>query len=169
MRSKIITVGLIGLSASLVLAGCSSSAESEVTPTITPTPTPTVEVVVAVLAQDACDDYFALDLIRSQINGDTTELTKKQKKALLGELQSDIDLMVVSIDSAVIGGELPAKALSNAERIQNNVNKADPKLGTDGINAKSLKRINLSAERIERYCVAAGNDLPIDNINARSL
>ena len=98
-----------------------------------------------------------------------TILTKKQKKALLGELQSDIDLMVVSIDSAVIGGELPAKALSNAERIQNNVNKANPKLGTDGITAKSLKRINLSAERIERYCVAAGNDLPIDNINARSL
>jgi hypothetical protein len=168
MRSKFITVGLIGLSASLVLAGCSSTAESEITPTVIPSPTESV-VVVAVLAQDACDDYFALDLIRSQINGDTTELTKKQKKALLGELQSDIDLMVVSIDSAVIGGELPAKALSNAERIQNNVNKADPKLGTDGINAKSLKRINLSAERIERYCVAAGNDLPIDNINARSL
>jgi len=168
MRSKFITVGLIGLSASLVLAGCSSSAESEVTPTVTPTPTPTVEVFVAELAQDACDDYFALDLVRSQINGDTSELTKKQKKALLGELQSDVDLMVVSIDSAVIGGELAPKALSNAERIQNNVNKADPKLGTDGIKAKSLKRINLSAERIERYCVAAGNDLPIDNINART-
>ena len=168
MRSKFITVGLIGLSASLVLAGCSSSAESEVTPTVIPSPTETV-VVVAVLAQDACADYFALDLVRSQINADTAELTKKQKKALLTELQSDIDLMVVSIDSAVIGGELPAKALSNAERIQNNVNKANPKLGTDGINAKSLKRINLSAERIERYCVAAGNDLPIENINARSL
>ena len=79
MRIKIITVGLIGLSASLVLAGCSSSAESEVTPTVTPTPTPTVEVFVAELAQDACDDYFALDLVRSQINGDTSELTKKQK------------------------------------------------------------------------------------------
>jgi hypothetical protein len=168
MRSKFITVGLIGVSASLVLAGCSSSAESEVTPTVTPSPTESV-VVVAVLAQDACDDYFALDLIRAQINGETGDLTKKQKKALLGELQSDVDLMVVSIDSAVIGGELPAKALSNAERIQNNVNKANPKLGTDGIKAKSLKRINLSAERIERYCVAAGNDLPIDNINARSL
>jgi hypothetical protein len=168
MRSKFFTVGLIGVSAVLVLAGCSSSAESEVTPVVTPSPTESV-VVVAVLAQDACDDYFALDLVRSQINGDTSELTKKQKKALLGELQSDIDLMVVSIDSAVIGGELPAKALSNAERIQNNVNKANPKLGTDGITAKSLKRINLSAERIERYCVSAGNDLPIDNINARSL
>jgi hypothetical protein len=168
MRGKFFTVGLIGISASLVLAGCSSSAESEVTPTVVPSPTETV-AVVAVLAQDACDDYFALDLVRSQINGDTKDLTKKQKKALLGELQSDIDLMVVSIDSAVIGGELPAKALSNAERIQNNVNKANPKLGTDGIKAKSLKRINLSAERIERYCVAAGNDLPIDNINARSL
>jgi hypothetical protein len=169
MRSKFITVGLIGLSASLVLAGCSSSAESEVTATVTPTPTPTVEVIVPELAQDACDDYFALDLIRSQINGDTSELTKKQKKALLGELQSDIDLMVVSIDSAVIGGELPPKALINAERIQNNVNKADPKLGIDGIKAKSLKRINLSSERIERSCVTAGFDLPIDNINARSL
>ena len=168
MRGKFVRVGLIGVSASLVLAGCSSTAESEVTPTVTPSPTESV-VVVAVLAQDACDDYFALDLVRSQINGDTTDLTKKQKRALLGELQSDIDLMVVSIDSAVIGGELPAKALSNAERIQNNINKANPKLGTDGITAKSLKRINLSAERIERYCVAAGNDLPIDNINARSL
>jgi len=167
MRSKFITVGLIGLSASLVLVGCSSSAESEVTPTVVPSPTESV-VVVAVLAQDACDDYFALDLVRSQINGDTSELTKKQKKALLGELQSDVDLMVVSIDSAVIGGELPPKALSNAERIQNNVNKADPKLGIDGIKAKALKRINLSAERIERSCVAAGNDLPIDNINART-
>ncbi len=167
MRRKIVTVGLIGLSASLVLTGCSSSAESEVTPTVTPSPTQSVEVV-AVLAQDACDDYFALDLVRSQINGDTSGLTKKQKKALLSELQSDTDLMVVSIDSAVIGGELPAKALSNAERIQNNVNKANQKKGTDGITAKSLKRMNLSAERIERYCVAAGNDLPIDNINARS-
>ena len=169
MRSKFITVGLIGLSALLVLAGCSSSAESEVTATVTPTPTPTAEVFVPELAQDACDDYFALDLIRSQINGDTSELTKKQKKALLGELQSDIDLMVVSIDSAVIGGELPPKALINAERIQNNVNKADPKLGIDGIKAKSLKRINLSSDRIERSCVTAGFDLPIDNINARSL
>lgn len=168
MRGKFVMAGLIGISASLVLAGCSSNAESEVTPTVVPSPTETL-AVVAVLAQDACDDYFALDLVRSQINGDTKDLTKKQKKALLGELQSDIDLMVVSIDSAVIGGELPAKALSNAERIQNNVNKANPKLGTDGITAKSMKRINLSAERIERYCVAAGNDLPIDNINARSL
>lgn len=168
MRGKFATIGLLGISASLVLAGCSSSAESEVTPTVVPSPDESI-VVVAVLAQDACDDYFALDLVRSQINGDTTDLTKKQKRALLGELQSDIDLMVVSIDSAVIGGELPEKAQSNAERIQNNVNKANAKLGTDGIKAKSLKRINSSAERIERYCVAAGNDLPIDNINARSL
>jgi len=167
MRRKIATLGLVALSASLILAGCSSSAESEVTPTVTPAPTETIEVI-AVLAQDACDDYFALDLIRSQINGDTTDLTKKQKRALLTELQSDTDLMVVSIDAAVIGGELPAKALVNAERIQNNVNKANPKKGTDGITAKSLKRLNLSSERIERYCVAAGNDLPIDNINARS-
>ena len=167
MRKSIVTAGLVGLSASLVLAGCSSSAESEVTPTVTPAPSKTT-VVVAVLAQDACDDYFALDLVRSRINGDTGELTKKQKKALLREIQSDTDLMVVSIDSAVIGGELPAKALANAERIQNNVNAANPKKGTDGIKKKSLKRINPSAERIERYCVAAGNDLPIDNINARS-
>ena len=167
MRKSIVTAGLVGLSASLVLAGCSSSAESEVTPTVTPAPSKTT-VVVAVLAQDACDDYFALDLVRSRINGDTGELTKKQKKALLREIQSDTDLMVVSIDSAVIGGELPAKALANAERIQNNVNAANPKKGTDGIKKKSLKRINTSAERIERYCVAAGNDLPIDNINARS-
>ena len=167
MRKSIVTIGLVGLSASLLLAGCSSSAESEVTPTVTPAPSePTV--VVAVLAQDACDDYFALDLVRSRINGETGELTKKQKKALLSEIQSDTDLMVVSIDSAVIGGELPAKALANAERIQNNVNAANPKKGTDGIKNKSLKRINASAERIERYCVAAGNDLPIDNINARS-
>jgi hypothetical protein len=168
VMGRIITrVGIIGLSASFALAGCSSSAESEVTPTITPTPLATVEVI-AVLAQDACDDYFALDLVRSQINGDTSALTKKQKKALLTQMQSDVDLMVVSIDSAVIGGELPAKALSNAERIQNNVNKANSKQGIDGINAKSLKRLNLSAERIERYCVGAGNDLPIDNINSRS-
>ena len=167
MRKSIVTAGLVGLSASLLLAGCSSSAESEVTPTVTPAPSKTT-VVVAVLAQDACDDYFALDLVRSRINGDTGELTKKQKKALLREIQSDTDLMVVSIDSAVIGGELPAKALANAERIQNNVNAANPKKGTDGIKKKSLKRINTSAERIERYCVAAGNDLPIDNINARN-
>jgi len=167
MRKSIVTAGLVGLSASLLLAGCSSSAESEVTPMVTPAPSKTT-VVVAVLAQDACDDYFALDLVRSRINGDTGELTKKQKKALLREIQSDTDLMVVSIDSAVIGGELPAKALANAERIQNNVNAANPKKGTDGIKKKSLKRINTSAERIERYCVAAGNDLPIDNINARS-
>ena len=167
MRKSIVTAGLVGLSASLLLAGCSSSAESEVTPTVTPAPSKTT-VVVAVLAQDACDDYFALDLVRSRINGDTGELTKKQKKALLREIQSDTDLMVVSIDSAVIGGELPAKALANAERIQNNVNAANPKKGTDGIKKKSLKWINTSAERIERYCVAAGNDLPIDNINARS-
>jgi hypothetical protein len=167
MRKSIVTVGLVGLSASLLLSGCSSSAESEVTPTVTPAPSETT-VVVAVLAQDACDDYFSLDLVRSRINGGTGELTKKQKKSLLSEIQSDTDLMVVSIDSAVIGGELPAKALANAERIQNNVNAANPKKGTDGIKKKSLKRINASAERIERYCVAAGNDLPIDNINARS-
>ena len=167
MRRSIVRVALVAASASLALAGCSSSAESEVTPTVTPSPSETT-AVIAVLAQDACDDYFALDLVRSRINGDTGDLTKKQKKALLSEIQSDTDLMVVSIDSAVIGGELPAKALSNAERIQNNVNRANPKKGTDGINKKSLKRINSSAERIERYCVTAGNDLPIDNINSRS-
>lgn len=167
MRRSIVTVGVVAISASLVLAGCSSSAESEDTPTVTPSPTESIEDF-AILAQDACDDYFALDLVRSQINGDTSEFTKKQKKGLLKEIQSDTDLMVVSIDSAVIGGELPAKALSNAERIQNAVNKANPKKGIDGFKAKSLKRLNLSAERIERYCVASGNDLPIDNINARS-
>ena len=82
MRKSIVTVGLVGLSASLLLAGCSSSAESEVTPTVTPSPSETT-AVIAVLAQDACDDYFALDLVRSRINGDTGDLTKKQKKALL--------------------------------------------------------------------------------------
>ena len=80
MRRSIVTVGLIGLSASLMLSGCSSSAESEVTPTVTPAPSETTTVVIAVLAEDACDDYFALDLVRSRINGDTGDLTKKQKK-----------------------------------------------------------------------------------------
>ena len=60
MRGKFVRVGLIGVSASLLLAGCSSTAESEVTPTVTPSPTESV-LVVAVLAQDACDDYFALE------------------------------------------------------------------------------------------------------------
>ena len=73
MRKSIVTAGLVGLSASLLLAGCSSSAESEVTPTVTPAPSKTT-VVVAVLAQDACDDYFCT---RSSgvhgINGDTGE------------------------------------------------------------------------------------------------
>ena len=44
MRKSIVTVGLVGLSASLLLAGCSSSAESEVTPTVTPAPSETTVV-----------------------------------------------------------------------------------------------------------------------------
>ena len=40
--------------------------------------------------------------------------------------------------------------------------------GIDGISKKQLKRINSSAERVEIACVAAGNDLPVENIDARS-
>ncbi len=158
--------GILGIGV-LALTGCSSSAESEVTPTVTPTPSETVTPIAA-LAEDACAEYFAVDLLRSELNGDISGLKKKQRQALLADMQLSVDQLVVSIDAAVIGGELPAKALSNAERIQNNVNKANPKLGIAGINKKQKKRINTSAERIERYCVAAGNDLPIANIDARS-
>jgi len=48
------------------------------------------------------------------------------------------------------------------------VNKAKAKDGIDGISKKQLKRINSSAERVEIACVAAGNDLPVENIDARS-
>lgn len=166
MHKGLIAVGSgLGLVA-LLLAGCSSETESDVTPTVTPTPTETT-AVVAVLAQDACADYFAFDLLRAQLNGGTSELKKKQKRALLEEMQVITDQMVVSVDSAVIGGELPAKALANAERIQNNINKADAKAGIDGLNKKQINRINSSSERIERACVAAGNELPASNITAR--
>ena len=167
MFSFIAKFGVLTCAGALVLSACSSSAESEVTPTVTPSPTETV-APVAVLAEDACSDYFAVDLIRSDINGDTSELKRKAKRALLADMQLAVDQLVVSIDAAVIGGELPAKALANAERIQNNINKANPQKGIDGIKKSQLKRINSSAERIERYCVAAGNDLPIANIDARS-
>lgn len=167
MRTLVIKLGALAGAGAIVLTSCSSSAESEITPTVTPSPTETV-APVAVLAEDACSDYFAVDLIRSDINRDTSELKRKAKRALLADMQLAVDQLVVSIDAAVIGGELPAKALANAERIQNNINKANPQKGIDGIKKSQLKRINSSAERIERYCVAAGNDLPIANIDARS-
>ncbi len=167
MRSGSLRFGVLIGSGLLVLSACSSSAESEVTATVTPSPT-VDEAVVAVLAEDACFDYFAIDLIRSDINGDPSALKKKQRQARLAELQLAVDQMVVSIDAAVIGGELPANALTNAERIQNNVNKANANRGIAGFNKKQIKRINTSAERIERFCVAAGNDLPTENIDARS-
>ena len=167
MRTLVIKLGALAGAGAIVLTSCSSSAESEITPTVTPSPTETV-APVAVLAEDACSDYFAVDLIRSDINGDTSELKRKAKRELLADMQLAVDQLVVSIDAAVIGGELPAKALANAERIQNNINKANPQKGIDGIKKAQLKRINSSAERIERYCVAAGNDLPIANIDARS-
>ena len=160
-------VGVILGVGALTLSACSSSAESEVTPTVTPTPSVTVEPIAA-LAEDACFEYFAVDLLRSQLNGDTSALKKKQRQALLADMQLSVDQLVVSVDAAVIGGELPAKAVTNAERIQNNVNRADPTQGVAGLNKKQKKRINVSAERIERLCVAAGNDLPIANIEARS-
>lgn len=166
--SKLMTkVGVILGVGALTLTACSSSAESEITPTVTPTPSETVEPIAA-LAEDACSDYFAVDLLRSQLNGDISGLKKKQKQALLADMQLAVDQLVVSVDAAVIGGELPDKALANAERIQNNVNKANPKQGIAGFNKKQKKRINTSSERIERLCVAAGNDLPIANIDARS-
>lgn len=161
------SVGVLLGAGALILTGCSSSAESEITPTVTPSPSDVV-TPVAVLAEDACSEYFAMDLLRSEINGDVASLKKKQRRELLAELQLVVDQMVVAVDAAVIGGELPAKALSNAERIQNNVNKANPQQGIAGFNNKQKKRINTSAERIERFCVAAGNDLPIANIDARS-
>jgi hypothetical protein len=167
MGLQTLRFGAIIGSGLLVLSACSSSADSEVTATVTPSPT-VEEVVVAVLAEDACLDYFAVDLIRSNINSNPGALKKKQRQALLGDLQLAVDKMVVSVDAAVIGGELPAKALGNAERIQNNVNKANPNKGIAGFNKKQIKRINTSSERIERYCVAAGNDLPVENIDARS-
>ena len=167
MRTGTFQFGVLVGSGLLVLSACSSSAESEVTATVTPSPT-VEEAVVAVLAEDACLDYFAVDLLRSEINGDPAALKKKQRQALLADLQLSVDQMVVSIDAAIIGGELPAKALPNAERIQNNVNKANPNRGIAGFNKKQINRINTSAERIERYCVAAGNDLPAENITARS-
>jgi hypothetical protein len=151
----------------LALSACSSSAESEVTPTVTPTPAQVVEPIAA-LAEDACFEYFAVDLFRSEMNGDTAGLKKKQRQALLADMQLSVDQLVVSVDAAVIAGELPAKALLNAERIQNNVNKANLKVGITSLNKKQKKRINASAERIERLCVAAGNDLPVANIDARS-
>ncbi|MCF8538653.1 MAG: hypothetical protein K9G12_00050 [Candidatus Nanopelagicales bacterium] len=167
MSRTTLTVGLFLSAGALVLSGCSSSAESEVTPTVTPTPSETVEPV-AVLAEDACSEYFAVDLLRAEMNGDTSAMKKKEKQTLLADMQLTVDQMVVAIDAAVIGGELPAKALANAERIQNNVNKANPKQGIEGFTKKQRNRINSSAERIELLCVAAGNDLPIANIDARS-
>lgn len=167
MSKATVRIGVFLGVGALALSACSSSAESEVTPTITPTPAEVVEPIAA-LAEDACFEYFAVDLFRSEMNGDTGGLKKKQRQALLADMQLSVDQLVVSVDAAVIAGELPPKALLNAERIQNNVNKADPKVGITSLNKKQKNRINASAERIERSCVAAGNDLPVANIDARS-
>ncbi len=167
MSKATVRIGVFLGVGALALSACSSSAESEVTPTVTPTPAEVVEPIAA-LAEDACFEYFAVDLFRSEMNGDTAGLKKKQRQALLADMQLSVDQLVVSVDAAVIAGELPAKALVNAERIQNNVNKANPKVGITSLNKKQKKRINASAERIERSCVAAGNDLPVANIDARS-
>lgn len=166
MQIRIAVIGAAVLA--LGLSACSSDPEPVATPT--PTPTVTEEILVddAAILIDACGTYYEWDLVRSTIKG-AEDLTKKQSRALLKEYRGLADTMVTDMDAAVVSGELPARALANAERIATNLGKAKTKQGISGISAQQAARIDASAGRIEAACEAAGDLVPQENLDARSL
>jgi len=117
----------------------------------------------------ACDTFFEVDLIRSQVAAGTGDLTKKERRALLREYKTAVDALVIDADQSFVAGALPEKVLANAERMQSTLAKVAPNAGIDGVSKAQKTRLRLSAKRIERACAAAGVPLPQENIDARAL
>lgn len=165
---RIRSIAIVSAVVGLTLSACSSDPEPVATPT--PSPSLTEEILVddAAILIDACGTYYEWDLVRSTVKG-AEDIAKKQSRALLKEYRLLADTMVTDMDAAVVAGELPAAALTNAERIATNLGKAKTKQGIAGINAKQAERIDASAARIEAACEAAGDLVPQENLDARSL
>jgi hypothetical protein len=169
--SRIRSALILSASAILVLtlAACSSEGEAEPTPTLSAPSTPAVTDEASTAPITACETFFEVDLIRSQVAAGAGDLTKKEKRALLQEYKTAVDALVIDADQSFVAGALPEQVLSNAERMQANLAKVAPNSGIDGINKAQKKRLRLSAKRIERACVAAGVPIPQENLDARAL
>jgi len=159
------------LGVALALGGCSSGAdEAEPTvaasPSVAPSEVPVVEDEVILI--DGCGAYYEFDLVRSTVASGTQDLTRKQKRELLRDYRALADGMVADIEASVAAGDLPQRALDNAERIQVSLDKAARKKGTDGISTVQAERIDKSSQRIEAQCEAAGDLVPQENLDART-
>lgn len=165
------TVISLGTAAFLTLsvAACSSEGEAEPTPTLSAPSAPAVTDEASTAPITACDTFFEVDLIRSQIAAGTGDLTRKEKRALLQEYKTAVDALVIDTDQSFVAGALPVSALSNAERMQANLARVAPNAGVDGLSKAQKSRLRLSAKRIERACIAAGVPLPPENVDARAL
>ncbi|MDP4804437.1 MAG: hypothetical protein NWR45_05750 [Candidatus Nanopelagicales bacterium] len=169
--SRIRSAFILSTSAILVLtlAACSSEGEAEPTPTLSAPSTPSVTDEASTAPITACETFFEVDLIRSQVAAGAGDLTKKEKRALLQEYKTAVDALVIDADQSFVAGALPERVLSNAERMQANLARVSPNSGIDGISKAQKKRLRLSAKRIERACVAAGVPIPQENLDARAL
>lgn len=151
------------------VAACSSEGEAEPTPTLTAPSAPAVTDEPSTAPITACDTFFEVDLIRSQVAAGTGDLTKKERRALLQEYKTAVDALVIDADQSFVAGALPERALANAERMQANLARVSPNEGIDGLSKAQKQRLRLSAKRIERACAAAGAPLPQENLDARAL
>jgi hypothetical protein len=153
-------VGLVGL-----VASCSSSSSSEPASSAAASPTAPAQTMTS---QVACDKFYAFDLFRRANVASDQQVDGPLRKQVLQDYLDLASSAAVSLDSAVIVGDLPPKARVNADRIVRQISLVS-KAGGDisdvsgGVDAK----IGKSADRIEKLCVATSHPVPQENLDAR--
>lgn len=163
-------------SAGLLLAACSSGSEPAATASATPSAVestsavaePEVIVDTTSPAALACAAYFTLDLLNSTYAGGAVEdgdLTEKEVKA---DFKASLKEMVAQGKVAVADGTLDVKFLNNAERMKKSIAALSKSDSLSDLPKKKAAKFATQSTRVQKACVRAGFDLPVDNTTART-
>lgn len=156
----------------LVLSACGSSEEEA---TETPAEVVVTETTEEVLIEEpvdaaglACATFFELDVLMSRYgNGmvNAGEMTEAQVKREYRRLIGDV---VAQGEIAVAEGELDAKIVNNAKRLQKSADKMKKKDTFGKLSRKQRKAMETRMTRVERSCARAGYVLPDENALLRA-
>lgn len=154
----------------LTLSACGGSAEPEtVLATATSVPSSALPSesalgeVTAIDAQNACEDYYSLNLKFLQL----PSLSKQEQRDAVDELVRIATDLTGTAADAVSAQELPGRVQPNAERIAKMLSSLPPKATYKDLPKKKRVRIVASSGRIEKACVRNGFDVPDENLAAR--
>lgn len=164
--------------AGLLLSACSSGSEPAATASATAATTAATMApsdTATAAAPDttspaalACTAYFELDLLNSNYAGGAVaqgDLTEEEVKA---NFKASLKQLVAQAKLAVADGTADPKLVKNAKKMKKEVNSLAKKDNLSDLSKQQKAKFAKQSMRVQKACMAAGFDLPADNVTART-